>query len=396
MRSSNICLNMALVATLALATSPVHGQEAEENPVIARANELKAQYEASKAKSDAEAAAVKAKFGPLADYTTEGTVEAGENAGKLEATLLAAEATRQSAGHIVAALCNSNKVGGAATLCAANSTADLILMAEADQLTFDSYDAFRLQLLSVRDEMTSAMGSTCPTSTPAFTESSLAGLSTVVSIAGNLLRSDYKLSHIEVTPSDSLLLKAFVQQARGKVHGNLWAPAIAPQRIDLVNNPALKELAADLKLRNEVKECADKLAKKPKGKKPDPQLAKMVKAIERFDAFYTSLGTADDKGTVPLAVIARQAALSEVMAKPTTYVLTLKADMAGGSAYTKKNFATFLGTMPFSVSGGSLVSYTLVKGREGAMVYADLLPQTEPFMKLHAATARFQNGAGEN
>jgi hypothetical protein len=45
--------------------------------------------------------------------------------------------------------------------------------------------------------------------------------------------------------------------------------------------------------------------------------------------------------------------------------------------------------MPFSVSGGSLISYTLVRGRSSDIVDAGVLRQTEPFMKIHAATRRF-------
>lgn len=403
-----------LLSLIGLAAVPTASQETATDPEIMRSNQQKAKseaetqaYVAAKARSEAETAAAKARFGSLADYTTEGKVEAGENSGKLEAALLAAEATRSSAQRIVADLCNSNVVGQAAAMCdeSAAGSVHLIILTDADKPTFDAYDAFKLQLDSINAELRQAFkGCSAPSGTGLVGSQvvSLPGIATAVDIAANLLRSDYKLSYLELSQTDALLVKAFLQQARvptgqHKIKARIVIPSLFPQRIDLgtdgqggLKNSALNYLQGVRTLRDTVSDCVKAAGKGKKGT-PNPRVAAMTKAVERFDAFESKLATADDAGAVPLATIARQAQLTSLLDRPNTYMLQLKADMAGGSAYSKKSFATFLGEMPFSVSGGSLVSYALLTG-SGDVVYADVLAQTQPFMKIHDATERFVAG----
>lgn len=381
-------------ASVAALVGPAYAQQGQDNPVIVRANELKAQaqaeteaYNAAKARSEAQAAAAKAAFGTLGDYQNAGTIEVGANSGKLEVALLASEATRLSARRIVHEICQTS---AAALVCNAKAASDLIIVTDADKPTFDSYDAFRLQLLSIEDELKRARSSACAVGRPAVGAQIVgtAGIATAVNIAANLLRSEYKLSYVELTPNDAILLKAFLENARPSIKATLWVPSLLPQRIDLLRNPALVELKRVMELRDEVSKCA---SGKTKRNTADSNGAS--KAVERFDGLYAKLGTSDDKGVVPLAVVARQAHLGAIMDKPSTYALLLKQEMAGGSAYAKKNFATFLGAMPFFVSGGSLVTYTLQKTDTGGVVHAGILPQTRPFMRIHEATQRYLGDA---
>jgi hypothetical protein len=64
----------------------------------------------------------------------------------------------------------------------------------------------------------------------------------------------------------------------------------------------------------------------------------------------------------------------------------------GGSAYSEKNFFTFLGTLPYSVSGGALVSYTLFNGATGAVVDSGSYGASAPFMKIHRIAQRYKKG----
>src|SRR5689334_3338027 len=75
------------------------------DPVLAKAQLAKAVADAQKAEYDAESAATKAKFGTLADYSATGGVTAGANAGKLEASLLGAEATLAGGAEIAQRVC---------------------------------------------------------------------------------------------------------------------------------------------------------------------------------------------------------------------------------------------------------------------------------------------------
>lgn len=399
------CRKIGLLLIAASTPMALLAQEAED-PALTRIKALKAQYEletqaflASKARSDAETAAATAKLGPLASYQTAGTIEVGANSGKLEAALLASEATRVAAAQIALDMCSLLRKEPAQSACGDKGVgpAKLLIFTDAEKPTFDALDAFNAQLFSIRAQLERAAALEPAPAGPRgvnVVSASLPMFSTLLSTAGNLLRSDYKLSGIEISPSDSLLVKSFVQQARiAKIRSVLSAPSVYGGRIDFKSNPAFKDLEAVETLRNSVAAKADALRElagtKPKNKAEiDKVVAEMDKAVARFDVFSQKLGTPDDKGNVPLAAVARQAVVAGTMTDD-TYLLLLKSDLAGGSAYSKKNFWTFLGDMPFSVSGGSLVSYTLLNGRSGDVVYAGVLGQTEPFSKLHAATQRF-------
>lgn len=398
-------LLMAIALQLAVAT-PATAQDAEDPAITAakaekaRLDAETARYVAAKARSDAEAAAAQARLGPLATYQTPGAVEVGANSGRLEATLLASAATSRSAAKIASRLCTRLATPGATGCgaraadgaCPATGTETLLVFPEGSAPTFDAYDTFRAQLLSIELQLKPLIpvdGQPLTTSTIALPAAAAA-----LSAVGNLLRSDYKLSGVEVTQSDALLVRTFIEEARAAcLDRRITAPSMLPPRIDIDGNPALVRLREVAALRDKVATRAGALrqhvAKTPADKAAvDPVIAVLDQAVARFDTFATRVGTPDDKGVVPLAVVARQAQLDGTI-KDTTMMLVLKAELAGGSAYAKKNFWTFLGEMPFSVSGGSLISYTLVQGRSSEFVDAGVLRQTEPFMKIHAATRRF-------
>lgn len=397
---------MKLLVTAAIlvplvAPIPAIAQESD-SPTTTRLKELTAEYElatkayqASKAKSDAEAAAAAAKFGPLSNYQTAGTIEAGANSGKIEVAMLASEATRSAAAQIVRELCTmlSTKPGGSACGKDAKAPARLLVFADADKPTFDALDAFRAELRSIRMQLDSAKPKASTGPRGEFVEASAAGFSTALSVLGNLLRSDYKLSSIDISQGDSMVVKSFLREARlAGLNSALSVPSIYSGRIDFDSNPAVKELETAEKLRNEVAEQAASMrrgAKNPKAKAAiEPAASAMDKAVARFDAFVTRIGTPGEAGKVPLAIIARQAQIASNLDED-THVLILKSEMAGGSAYAKKNFWTFFGRMPFFVSGGSLVSYTVLKGRDGEVLYAGVLGQMQPFGRIDATTARF-------
>ena len=100
------------------------------------------------------------------------------------------------------------------------------------------------------------------------------------------------------------------------------------------------------------------------------------------------IGTFDNNGVLPLAEIARQADIASQLSMG-GYLLAVRANMAGGSTYSKQNFWTFFGAMPFYVSAGVLTSYVLIDGRDGTVVDAATFEQTEGFMSIDAANARY-------
>jgi len=75
------------------------------------------------------------------------------------------------------------------------------------------------------------------------------------------------------------------------------------------------------------------------------------KALENHTTFRSAMSTPNDKGVLLLSLITRQAHLAATLGT-NGYLLVLKANMLGGTAYTKKNFWTFFGSMPYTVTGG--------------------------------------------
>ena len=404
-------------------------------PAQVQAETQKAIYDAEKAKYDAETAAANAKVGSLSNYSTSGTIDVGANSGKLETTLMYSEAARAIGKLIV----TSTNLKG---LC--KDSKPLIVTGSTDHLQFDAYDAFDAQSLSIEGQLIAATSETLPprkevTKKGVVTSgvSGIAAVGTLLNVAGNLFRSDYKLSGIDITPDDTLLIAAVVAAAREptaaraiakdpasakqptaeNVVANDAAPAcriIVPgiylaKSVD-ANNPAIKTLSALADLRenanrqlsqdtSQVSDAQTKAAAlkdaaaeqmKNEAARYTQRIADLTAAIKRFDDFQTKLGTTDDKGIVPMAVIARQAKLAGMA--HTGLLLSVKANFAGGSQYAKKNFWTFLGSMPFSVSGGAVASFALVDGSDGSVLASGVLGQSEPFTKIHKATERYIHG----
>lgn len=52
------------------------------------------------------------------------------------------------------------------------------------------------------------------------------------------------------------------------------------------------------------------------------------------------------------------------------HALFVHVNAAAGGYYTKKNLWTFLGSMPFYVMGGAIVSYLEFDGKSGEVIHA--------------------------
>jgi hypothetical protein len=201
---------------------------------------------------------------------------------------------------------------------------------------------------------------------------SAAGAMTALSVVGNLLRSDYSAQLIELTKDDLLLTKA-VGLALRNARPDAWVlvPSLYTETTLTEANPAVVRLAQLQQLRARLEPKASRNSKGEAGL-----------AAKAFDDWFQKMSTSDDKGSTPLALVARQARVAELL-RGGGYLLLLKVNESGGSTYTQKNFWTFLGTMPFSVSGGTVVSYTLFRGSDGALVDSHVVPISSGFARVH-------------
>lgn len=90
-----------------------------------------------------------------------------------------------------------------------------------------------------------------------------------------------------------------------------------------------------------------------------------------YDTFVGKLTVPDAAGRLPLANLAAEIALRDFI--KSGMLLVLKPHRLGGSFVTRKTLWTLLGTNPFTVAGGALLSCALFDG-SGNMTHAAILP----------------------
>lgn len=379
----NVLRSLAIVVSLTLGSSAI----AQVDP-IADANRRRAESEADKAASDASrasseaaTAATKAKFGPLADYTTEGKTEAGTDAGKMEAQILANEATKA-----IAILMVDRLKEGPLKLETAKKK--VLIVTETERPSFEAYDAFTAQYGQIKHELERAQKAGPKPKPKAGTiKTTTSSIPMLINIAGNLLRSDYKIATVSWTPDEVLLARAIVFEAREKLTQKFYTPSASPTAMTDTNPAviALTDLATEQAAAEDKLEEAKTSAGTDKKMDYSAVISGLETAIKHSEDFFSVLRTAD-KGVTPMVAIARQAQISEILKEG--YLLTIKSHASGGSTYTKKNFWTFLGTMPFFVSGGALSSYSLTDGADGEVLETGVFGKMEPFMKIHGVSGR--------
>lgn len=388
----------------------VQAQTVEE--ATAQAQLEKALAEAQKAKYDAENAATKAKFGTLADYSNQGTTTAGAGAGTLEASLLGAEATLAVGRDIGGAVCMALE-----TEAATDNVSAVYVVAENFVMSFEVYDAFRIQAQAIGEQLAAALAMTPWKAQPGDAEltARTASLGTAAAIVGNLLRSEYSVGNVTLTADDQVLTRAVIDAApcRGKYAFRLPGQYIAPaqladngamlelKRLDELRRGVEQKLLLETRTRSEGLEAAKAESDKVEAarlrvaaEQYEMPIDAAVKALKAHTAFRKVLSTPNDKGVLPLSLITRQAHLAQTLAKD-GYLLVLKANVLGGTSYTKKNFWTFLGSTPFSVTGGTTASYTLIEGRSSNVIDSGVAARAAPYAKVHKTIARFEDGVPE-
>jgi hypothetical protein len=364
----------------------------------------KAAADARKAEADASAAATKAQLGDLANVSTTGTTTAGDKAGTIEAAILSNATTRTISARIISdlcarapELCASRSSGSLApmpqasaqsTICDAMSGSQgagpvkLYVVTEAEKPTFDTAENVQAALCGIQRKLSQAiLDSERLTSGGAAQALAPAAALTLLNTAANLFRSDYAVQGVAVSPDDALLAKSVAAAAIGRVTAPVILPAIYRPAALAPDNPLLILITGIESNRTRANELARQHTAtgtnlKRRGKRDAKQVeahaavaGQLNAAVKSYDDYVTKISTPSDKGLSELAEAARQMQMRADLAAG-SYLLSLKMNAAGGSSYTKKNFWTFLGGVPFHVSGGTTASYALINGREGTVAGA--------------------------
>lgn len=422
------CLIMATTSHGADTTTSSDTQTVD--PIIAAANQekaiadaKKAAYDAQSAKSKAELDAIKARIGdiPASGYT--GKVELKENAGQMEASLLTSAAIVTASSEITRNLpCGKTKTIFLSVPNELPSTQALLgFMAQLgllEQAKSRAEDASKVALVdgpletiadlsqkSLPAAAIPAVGATLEAGSKLLsyfkTEFTVGGVQTsfddtivIHALAGRLASSTkYKaiivpsmFEQSKLTSTMETILKSTIEDQEDSKSFHLKELAAVKKYTELVAAAEIekkdaedvpkKTKTSDRSLENAVK----KLSVANKGLKAHIFAEGLwQKAIDSYDAFFTKMFTANDKGDLPIAQVVRADALNTIFQDG--YILVTKLQVHGGSYYTKKNIWTTFGEMPFYNSGGATISYMLFDGASRTVLASGVVPVLGGFVK---------------
>lgn len=399
---------VALVAFLwggaALAADPDPATKAQTDALTLRqlqaavdtaeANARKAQAEAEKAEREGKAAGVKAVAEALPNPSS-GAVDVKANAGQLEAAVLATVAAKTVAPTISTKIRTAVSqvqprtpappapgctVIGTPAARPAGQHAPVVIFSGTEIATFSHWEAFAILACQVEfllkrantavDTRNTAVGGTIATSVT---------LGAAVSAATKLLAiltPNWEIGGVAVTQDDSVLV-TYVAKNYVATPGY---PLIWPARIakldagrELVTAMSTLGLGAD-----EARDYLDQLAEAKKvaadakasaAEKADaaetvkiigPEEGALTAATGAFDALASSLRGSDEKTALPLNLVVQQKALADALGTDGLAVW-LRTQTANGGYYSRKLIWNAFGGMPFFVTGGVVVSYTVVQ-----------------------------------
>lgn len=383
---------------------------AEEMKRLKEAKEL---ADAKKELRDSQAAAATAAFGPLGTYQgAQGTVTLDDaNRSVFETTLLAARAVDQAADEmgnrlvrtISAADGRASKNAavrpfaslppvsqmGTDQLCEEAKRVDLpmpapsaskpvVIVSQNTAVATDLADSFAVSTSAVAHQL-------CNTLSPQTAElagGSAAAVGAAANILANLIRADYSVYGILLNADQSLLTKrvalAYMNGAAAAAHP-VYLPDLAPFNLRDERNPAARRLLVMERIRSEASRKAQ----------ADPAMkVSLEEAIKAYDELRTGLTTPTDEKPPLITAIFRQAAVAGLLDQG-GYLVVTNIHMLGGTSYTKKNFFTFIGGMPYFVSGGGITSYLVQDGLSGPVLDTVTYPVTSGFHRVNGIHASF-------
>lgn len=233
---------------------------------------------------------------------------------------------------------------------------------------------------------------------------------TALSTLANLFKTDYTVAYHSLTPDNLLLIKETVAGFMGR-RPNAWvhAPELFPLAPSEGDNPLEAKLAVMDKILGRVVEETGEQARLNgllstaatplKGE----LLARVNAAADMHKAHrdtliataktYTDFLSTSAQGTdakqPPLAIGLRQARAAQMLKTGGVLVL-MKMNLMGATSYTKKNFWTNFGGMPFYASGGVIASYAVMEGRTGRILDAASVPVASGFQSVPAVHRSFR------
>lgn len=377
----------------------------------------KALEDSEKALLDSKASRATAAFGPLGSYQgAQGTTTVGEsNRSVFETTLLAAQAIDAAADQMGQRLAvavrmreqqraqltaSSNGLVSSAPLIRPSQMSEpqlcdearsimlpvqplttarpVVIVSQSTGLSTELVDGFAVSTAAVAHQICDAMRS------GEIKAGSLAAASAVVNTVANLLRTDYSVYGISLTPDQSLLTKrvalAFMNNRNANSLSNpVYLPDQMPFNLRDDRNPAVRRLHVMEMLRNAASQAAEG---------DNARKVAIEQAVDAYDKLRAALTTPANDKPAPISAIFRQASIASLLDQGGYLALT-NIHMLGGTSYTKKNFFTSLVSMPYYVSGGGLTSYQVQEGFSGPLLDTITFHLTSGFHNVNGIHRNF-------
>jgi len=391
---------------------------------------------AEKQKAEAELNAFKAKVGdvPSAPYT--GKTEIKEKAGSLEGAILAAKAISEASGKIRDQLMLINEIETASKT--GPPISQLLIANVGDVPTFNSIMTFHAQtkVLEIAEKAAKIATDKAAKKDPARYGTKalpIVGAAGIALDAANklltYLKSDISVGGIETKFDDSIVLHALAKplvdtKAFTEVLiAGLYTPSDSIDKMAITIEKLTNGRSAAKASEEREKETVEKIpkqvedAKKSKAdaeaelknaktpiaresaKKKVDVAAELLKStsdpdriglhkeaqaawkktVDLYDAFFAKMITMDEKGNVPLAQVMKEEAFNSALSNGMLLVTKLQAH--GGSYYSANNILTAFGALPFHISGGTVISYVLVKGPHRNVITSGVVPVFGGFEK---------------
>lgn len=397
----------ALFFLCAVAIGSGRAGQAQDAPVVdeeARAKRLaneKAELEIEEARRALSAAKRKDIVDSIPTGDTTGKTEVKGDAGKMEASALAALAINALADDIARdALAAANASAGermtlpAQTSCPklrdldgpagpTGQAAPVVLTASSEKLSFQQWSYFRFRACLIAGQFVGAINDadavlgarSAGSGEGGGGAAGIGAALTAVSKLAQLVTPDYEVGGITLTPSDRALLTAVAREylSAAKTIGGRQGPLYWSSEVSRIGGA--EHVFTALEALDRQDQAAATLITQLKSEKKVRQAKRATEALQAARTAYagllTQLGGKDDESPMPLAKVLSQAAVARLLG-PRGLVLSANVQTAGGGYYTRRVIwnALALGGPPFYVSGGVVVNFAAIRASDQQVMAA--------------------------
>jgi hypothetical protein len=250
----------------------------------------------------------------------------------------------------------------------------IVIVAQSSTGVTDLADSFLMRTAALGREFCAALDTPATGGNGEVEGGSAAVIGAIVNTIGALFRADYTVYGIAVTTDQTLLTKrvALAFKASG-LQNPVYLPDLSPVGPLDSANPAVRRLAVLDALRGLALAAAATNANAK---------VRLEAAIKAYDDAFAALNSASEGKPPLMATVIRQAQTAKLI-RAGGYLVVTNVHLAGGTSYTKKNFFTFLGGMPYFVSGGALASYMVEDGATGSVLDTVTIPVMSGYHRVN-------------